>query len=337
MRELKIAIVPLQRLGDGVISLVLANNLHQNNYSVTLIHGFMHQINHWFEFDIKPYPNNDELENILENFDIVLMDMCTPLVLSKSEEQQKIISKKYIFYAVGNLNECFINDHSERLTSRLGKEFQPLFASIAQGCRTIKFDKDDSMVDNMKHYCQKTLKLNYVSHRTGIKIPTDIKFQKNNKRVVIAPTSSLEKKNWGRNKFILLARLFKVKGYKPIFAVSMSERQEWEKILNNEFELPEFKSIQLYAEYLYESLGFIGNDSGGGHVASLMGVPVLTIVSSSKKINFRWRPGWGENAVVAPSFTFKFKGHRYWHHFLTIRKVFNQFSYLIEKNAQKSL
>lgn len=333
MKSLKIAIIPLQRLGDGVISLVLANNLQKNNYSVTMLHDFMYQINDWFEFAIKAYPEHEQLEQILEEYDIVLMDMCIPFVLSESEEQQERLSKKYIFYAVGRLNELFIYDHTERLVTRLGDESQPLFESIAQGCRTIKYDKNDSMVDNMKHYCQKTLKLNQISDKTGIKIPVDLEFKKYNKRVVIAPTSSLEKKNWGSKKFIFLARFLKTKGYEPVFAVSINERPQWEQILNNEFDLPEFNSIKNYAEYLFESLGFIGNDSGGGHVASLMGVPVLTIVTSTRKLNFKWRPGWGNNAVVAPGFTFKFRGKRHWQHFLSVKKVFNQFKQLIEKNA----
>ncbi len=334
MKLLKVAIIPLQRLGDGAISLVIANNLHQNNFSVTLFHGFMCSMNNWFDFDIKPYPSHDKMENVLDEYDIVLMDMCTPYVLSKKEKQQKQLSKKYIFYAVGYLKEAFIFDHTERLVNSLGEELLPLFISIAKGCRTIKYDKSDSMVDNMKHYCQETLKLNQSSSETGIKIPNYLERNKYNKRVVIAPTSSLEKKNWGSKKFILLARLLKDNGYEPVFAVAMNERAEWDAILNNEFVLPEFNDIKKYAEFLYESLGFIGNDSGGGHIASLMGLPVLTIVTSPKKLQFRWRPGWGDNAAVAPNFTFKIMGTRHWRAFLSVKKVLNQFQQLIANNIK---
>ena len=102
----------------------------------------------------------------------------------------------------------------------------------------------------------------------------------------------------------------------------MNEKLEWEAIINNEFVLPKFDSIKIYAEYLYESQCFIGNDSGGGHIASMVGLPVLTLVTSPRKIKFRWRPGWGKNIVVAPFFTFKFKGKRFWHPFLSVKKVF---------------
>ena len=328
MNQLNIALIPLQRLGDGVISLVLANNLHLNKHSVTMFHSLMQPINDWFEFKISAYPDHDKLENILEGYDIVLMDMCIPYVLSKSRKEQEALSKKYIFYAVGRLQTAFTHDHTERLVTRLGKASLPLFEHIAKGCHTIKYDRKDSMVDNMTHYCQRTLQLKHVSNQTGIKIPDSFQFNKQNKRVVIAPTSSLEKKNWGAKSFVSLARLLKDNGFEPVFAVSISEWPEWIQIINNEFNLPRFDTVKLYAEYLYESACLIGNDSGGGHMASLMGAPVLTIVTSPKKLSYKWRPGWGSNAVVAPYFTFKFMGRRHWRPFLSVNKVFTEFKQL---------
>lgn len=330
MDKLKIALVPLQGLGDGVISLILANNLNNNHYSVTLFHGFMHDLNDWFDFIIKDYPPHEQLEAILDSYDMVLMDMCIPYTLSKSASEQELLSKKYIFYAVGCMQDEFIHDHSQRLIARLGENARPLIKHIAKGCRTIKYDNNDSMVDNMTHYCQRTLQLEQVSNESGIKIPELLQLGKFNKRVVIAPTSSLEKKNWGEKKFILLARLLKQQGYHPVFAVSVGEWPQWHQIIKEEFDLPKFNSIEIFARYLYESLGFIGNDSGGGHVASLVGIPVLTIVTSPRKLNFKWRPGWGSNAVVAPRFTFKIMGRRYWRPFLSVQKVINLFQKLTE-------
>jgi ADP-heptose:LPS heptosyltransferase len=261
------------------------------------------------------------------------MDMCMPFVLSQTQAQQERLSRKYIFYAVGHLNDEFIYDHTERLNELLGKDSQALFSALAQSCTTIKFDRSNSMVDNMTQYCQQILQLKKVSNQSGVKIPTELEFGKQNTRVVLSPTSSLEKKNWGSKKFIALARLLKSKGYEPVFAVAPDERAYWEKILNDEFELPEFNSIKTYAEYLYESLAFIGNDSGGGHVASLMGIPVLTIVTSARKLKFKWRPGWGNNAVIGPVFTFKLLGRRYWQIFLSSKNVFHKFKELIAKNT----
>jgi len=330
MQKLTIALVPLQRLGDGVISSILANNLNKINYSVTMFHGFMHDLNHWFDFNINDYPSHEQLEAILDGYDIVMMDMCIPYVLSKSVAEQELLSKKYIFYAVGRMQDEFSHDHTERLITRLGENVRPLVKPFAQACRTIKYDRSNSMVDNMTHYCQRTLQLEQVSNDRGMQIPENLHFRKYDKRVIISPTSSLEKKNWGAKKFILLARLLKQYGYHPVFAVSVGEWQEWHQIINEEFDLPKFETIKFFAEYLYESLCLIGNDSGGGHMASLMGVPVLTIVTSPRKLNFKWRPGWGNNAVIAPSFTFKIMGKRHWHPFLSVQKVFNKFKQLTE-------
>lgn len=329
MKLLKLAFLPQQRLGDGVITLVLANNLFKNNFNITMYHDYMQQINDWFDYEIESCPEQNDMEDTLKEFDIVLMDRNVPYVLSKTKEEQVALSRKYIFFSVGKMDSDFIYDHTEQLVQKIGNEHRVLFESIAKACQKIKYNKHDSMVDNMVKYCQQTLHLKHVNNQTGIHLPPQDQYRKHTNRVVISPTSSLEKKNCGVEKFIAIARQLKIKGYEPVFAVAMNEREEWEPIVNNKFSLREFASIKIYAEYLYESVGFIGNDSGGGHVASMMRVPVLTLVSSSKKLKFRWRPGWGNNVVVAPKFSIKFRGKRYWHSFLSVKKVIQEFEKLI--------
>jgi ADP-heptose:LPS heptosyltransferase len=330
VKPLKVAFIPLQRLGDGVITLLVANNLHQNHYDVTMFHGFMQHLNDWFDFSIQAYPTHEQIEKRLQEFDLVLMDQCIPYVLEKDKQQQIALSQRYIFFAAGRMPKELIHNHSERLQQSIGLERLSGYQPFATVSRAIKYHKDDSMVDNMVKYCQLTLKLSNVSKSTGIHIPDCLKFQKHKKRVVIAPTSSLEKKNWGAKKFIALARHLKKQGYEPVFALAMNERKQWQGVINNEFLMPEFPSIKHYAEYLYESLAFVGNDSGGGHVASMMGIPVLTIVSSPRKINFKWRPGWGTNTIVAPFVSLKFMGKRYWQNFLLVRNVLNAFYKMIK-------
>ena len=139
------------------------------------------------------------------------------------------------------------------------------------------------------------------------------------------------KKNWGAKKFISLARKLKKSGYQAVFAVSMAEHQQWQAIVNNEFPLPEFHNIKNYVDFLYESQAFIGNDSGGGHVASMLAIPVLTIVSSRKKTHFKWRPGWGRNSVIAGSLAVKFNGQRHWQYFLSVKNVFQALMNLVNK------
>jgi ADP-heptose:LPS heptosyltransferase len=80
-----------------------------------------------------------------------------------------------------------------------------------------------------------------------------------------------------------LARKIRADGYDVVFSCAPNERPYWVEKLNNNFELPEFKSINLFAEYLYESALLIGNDSGAGHLASAMGIPVVTLVTGPKK------------------------------------------------------
>ena len=331
MKEIDLAIVPLQRLGDGIISLVLANNLQKNKFNVTLYHDFLTDINDWFAFNILPYPASEQFESIMDKHHIVLMDMCNPYVLSKSEETQEALSKKYIFYAVGELKTTFKHDHTQRLLNKLGKDYAQKIRHFKNASRTIKYGKENSMVDNMKQYCEDTLALSNVSSEAGLNVSDNLVKKKYKNRVVLAPTSSQIKKNWDPKRFILLARLLKHKGYQPVISLSMSERSEWLGIINSEFEIPEFRTIRCFSEYLYESGAFIGNDSGGGHLASLLGIPVLTIVNSPRKRTFRWRPGWGRKQVVTPIASVSIFKKRYWREFLPVRHVYRNFKKLIDK------
>ncbi len=332
MKSLKIAIFPQQGLGDGIILLILANNLYKNNFNVTVFHRFIPQINNWFDFELRECPLDSKVEETLKNFDIVLMDCNIPYLESQDEQHKIALSKKYIFFSVGCIKTSFIHDHTEQFIAQLGEQYSIMIEHFSDACRLIDYAKNNSMVDNLVLYCQKTLHLKDVEEHTGINIPTHLQLRKYKNRVIISPTSSVEKKNWSPKKFVLLARLLKRKGYDVTFAVAMNERQEWVEIINNEFPLPVFKMVKDYAQYVYESLAFIGNDSGGGHVASMMGVPVLTIISSSKKMKSRWRPGWGKNRITAPVLTFKYRGTRYWQAFLSVKKVYREFEYLISDN-----
>ena len=52
----------------------------------------------------------------------------------------------------------------------------------------------------------------------------------------------------------------------------------------------------------YESGAVIANDSGNGHLASFLGVPVVTIYRK-RNPKFHWRPDWASATVVCPRLT----------------------------------
>ncbi|MCI5220320.1 MAG: hypothetical protein D3914_14295, partial [Candidatus Electrothrix sp. LOE2] len=75
--------------------------------------------------------------------------------------------------------------------------------------------------------------------------------------------------------------------------------EDWQPIIADQFPLHSFAGVDQCAAFLYESGFFIGNDSGGGHLASCLDIPVLSIHGRKGKSRV-WRPGWGQVEVVTP-------------------------------------
>src|SRR5580692_10458058 len=58
----KYAVFSCKGLGDGLISLVLSNNLHVNGANVTTFHPFLQKMQCWFpHLSIRPFPSIEEL------------------------------------------------------------------------------------------------------------------------------------------------------------------------------------------------------------------------------------------------------------------------------------
>lgn len=138
------------------------------------------------------------------------------------------------------------------------------------------------------------------------------------KRIILHPTASSLTKRLPKDKFLIIRNILKKEGFDPCFVVSPEEQKDW----------PEALSFPLndYASFLYESGGFIGNDSGPGHLASLLQIPHLIIGGDGLHMPL-WKPGWfpGE-LVTAPPFFMQFKALRkHWHLFLNPINVANKF------------
>ncbi len=151
------------------------------------------------------------------------------------------------------------------------------------------------------------------------------------RRVAIHPTSRNRLKQWSKNQFKTLAGQLQEQGFSPAFIVAEDERAEWKDI---GFDVPHLSDLPNVANYIHESGYFIGNDSGLGHLASMVGTPTLTISDNPKQIK-RWRPSWQTGLVVAsqvPIPNFKGIGIRwrdlYWQRFVSPNRVLKAFKKL---------
>jgi hypothetical protein len=166
----------------------------------------------------------------------------------------------------------------------------------------------------------------------GIRPPASLRHRRYHRRVCIHPTSAELSKNWLPQRFLALAARLQGKGFEPVFIMSAAEREAWQPVIGESFLLHAFAGVDQCAAFLYESGFFIGNDSGGGHLASCLDIPVLSIHGRKGKACI-WRPGWGRVEVVTPPVNVIGGSlrQRLWKYFLSVAAVDRGFERLVSR------
>lgn len=139
------------------------------------------------------------------------------------------------------------------------------------------------------------------------------------RRVAIFPTTPHEKKNYSPTGFRWLARRLRALGWTVEFVGLPAERNKL-AALYPDFTVRSFPNIGQLVEFLAGCAVVISNDSGGGHLASLMGLRSFTI--TRKHAEFVWRPGFNaRNQVLAPVINFKLLGRYIWRPFIPVWRI----------------
>lgn len=139
------------------------------------------------------------------------------------------------------------------------------------------------------------------------------------RRVAIFPTTPHLKKNYSPRGFRWLARRLLAKGWLVEF-VGMPHEQELLKQTYADFPVHAFADIRGLMDYLSTCSVVVSNDSGGGHLGSLMGLRSFTV--TRKQADFVWRPGFNENnQVLAPLLSFKLLGRYVWRPFVPLWRI----------------
>lgn len=262
---MKCAVFSCLGLGDLLLALILSHNLHIDGHEVTTFHPSLSQIQGWFpHLPIRPFPPN------LEEFERYF------IVYERSDWSQAV------------LKECLEKYRSQ--TTVLNPIATPYadYPFWEEG----RFDGNIPFADNLFMFCRDVLKLPKATKSNGIVFLPGVAPRRDLKRIIIHPTSSRPGKNWSRPKFLKLAQELKKRGWSPVFIVSPSERGDWENA-------PEFQTISSMVAFVAESGYMIGNDSGIGHLASLFGLPTVTLCRNERTGNF-WRPAWAPGQLCLP-------------------------------------
>ena len=110
--------------------------------------------------------------------------------------------------------------------------------------------------------------------------------------VVIHPGAGSGKKCWPAERFLELARKLKQSGKQVEVLIGEVEQEKWPADLLKEFSsTAEVRTPSTLVELMNHLLGacaFVGNDSGPGHLAGILGVPTVSIFGPRDPV--RWKP-----------------------------------------------
>jgi heptosyltransferase III len=304
-------------LGDGVISLVLSNNLHLNGWHVDTYQNFIGSMQKWFpHLPVIPYPPVDEIEKILNDYDWFFIfhndtfDFVQKLIAEgkrRFPDQVKII---YAYPSKRIVHEPYYHDSM--------------------------IDPDRPITESLRIFCEEILLLDKSTRSNGFIPPAELTHRANPNRVVIHPTSSRPGKNWTQEKYIDLAERLQEKNFTPAWLISPKERSDWAILKPFKWETPEFFTLDALASFIYESGYFIGNDSGLGHLASFLNIPTLTI-ARRRALAKLWGPSYASGRIVTPHpwipniSGFRLRD-RHWQKFIPTKKVLRAFVKLVVLN-----
>ena len=316
MTQRKCANFSCPGLGDGLVSLVLSNNMHLNGWQVVTYHQKnLSQLQPWFpHLPILSYPQEKEIDAILAvNDKIFVSYSSTCPYIQMLIEKGKMQYPEKLFVLNPSYSSCFTK--------------VPYYADAF-------FSPHFSIVSNIAKFCRNILHLEKQTKSSGIIVPYELLHRKYPKRVVIHPTGSRLGKCWDAEKFVKLALHLKSQNFSPVFVMSLAESYLWEDVKQQGLQLQLFSTFDALAKYIYESGFFIGNDSGIGHLASALGLPTLSLFR-----NFRmgklWRPDWSKNSILyPPRYIPNISGLRLrdkkWQKFISVRKVVKKFMQMVQ-------
>lgn len=337
-RPLQIAVVSFDSLGDSLLYLLLAYNLQKNNFDVTYFGNIGYQLSDWFpSLKILPYPEFSAMDEALSGYQLVIMSPPRSVRnrLEADPEYLKYLREKYLLICQ-KTPVSWVYDHTERLKSLLPPDLFESVKALAKSSGPIRFRhfKDESAVEILCAYMREKMQLSVVSRHVAYTPLQQLKFRYYDKRIIVSPDSAgPEDKNWGKQQFLSLCRQLRNIGYQPVIVVSPANHSEWQMLSQGEFETPLFENISHLASYIYESALLVANDSGNGHLASFLGIPVVTIYKK-RNPKFHWRPDWAAGKVVCPILVITFFSYRVWRPFVSTGMVLSAISELLIANNQ---
>ena len=314
MSNRTVAIIPFPALGDTTIYLRLAQALSLAGAKVSVFSDLLASAADLFDWvTILPLAAYD-IADISEGYDLLIADVLARQVAAFDGGSNKLaalpnllaVSAKHFppQFKAPTLPSC--------LESSRGKTVHKPFCPGTRRGR--------SMVGWVDLYVEEVFGL--AAPLTPPRVRDPVSGQPDgdaHKRVLLFPTTPNPGKNYPLQGFSRLSSLLKKQGWKTEIICMPHEEAELSAFFATET-IRSFPAIRELALHMLRSAVVVTNDSGGGHLGSMLGLQTFTI--TKKKGNFVWRPGFNENnVVISPILTLKWFSGRIWKPFIPLRKI----------------
>ncbi len=296
MKNLKIAFCLDKKIGDSLVGLLLANQLAEYGFNISIYSDILTQISTWIKphfnrFEKSP-KNVDDLLEIHKQYDVVIVYHYPDLAKELDCKQGVFEELRHLIYLTPwgckeKLPKPKLHHLSHSVMHQLARYNGLCFAE--------KSFTPYQYVENLCYQAQ--LPIYQLITPATSQHKNNLKYRKFLNRVLIHPTASTRKHSWAPLKFVRLAQLLKNSGFEPVFILHSSELEEWNQYLKNDYEYVSL-SLEKLADYVYESGFAICNASGIGHLCSYLKIPTLTINVNRSFAYKKWAPFFWKNKIV---------------------------------------
>lgn len=304
---MKVALVPCPALGDTTLFLWLAWRLQAAGAEVSLCSKGLQSLRDYLP-GLAILDSHHDLPELARSNDLVICAL-------KRFDQKNISEFSNVAYLA---SKKFSSDHP------LGRRQVLIRGNILPDgnnviCRDSRAGK--TMAQWIDVYASEVLGLDVSTAPAGLQcLPAVSEDAK--RRIAIFPTSPDANKNYSPRGFRRLADKLVAKGWVVEFVGTVPEQVALQSLYPN-YAVRAFVDLKGLVDYLRSCSVVISNDSGGGHIASLLGLHTFTI--TRRRADFTWRPGFNSlNRVVNPSMTFKWMGRPIWRPFISHRRLIQE-------------
>lgn len=304
---MKVALVPCPSLGDTTLFLWLAWRLQATGVEVSLYSTALLSLCDYLP-GLAIFGSQYDLPDLARSNDLVIC------ALKRFDEKNTSELGNVAYLA----SKKFSSDHP------LGRRQVSIQGNILPGgnnviCRDSRAGK--TMAQWIDVYASEVLGLDVSGAPAGFQhlpaVGEDAK-----RRIAIFPTSPNTNKNYSPRGFRRLADKLVARGWVVEFVGVLPEQAALQSLYPN-YIVRAFGDLKGVVDYLRGCSVVISNDSGGGHIASLLGLHTITI--TRRRANFTWRPGFNAlNHVINPIFTFKWLGRPIWRPFISHRLIIRE-------------